>query len=74
MPVEVVMTDGQTLKGTLLVRREVTLRDTLNGAGPFLEFECGEAGTIMISKASIRTLRQYVLPRATPLPAVAAPT
>ena len=71
LPIELTMTDGQRLEGAMLIRREGTLSEVLNGSGSFIEFDCAEAGTLMISKASIRTLRKFELPPASPAPVAA---
>lgn len=64
VPVEVVLTDGERLKGTLLVPKERSIRDILNGQEPFMEFDCVDSGATVLSKASIRSLRQFALPKA----------
>lgn len=64
VPVEIVLNDGERLKGTLLIPKERSIRDILNGQEPFLEFDCVDSGPTVLAKASIRSLRQFALPKA----------
>lgn len=70
--VEVVLADGERLRGIVLVPRDKSLRDLLNADEPFMEFDCAVAGPTVLSKQSIRSIRQFVLPPAGQLAAHAA--
>jgi hypothetical protein len=65
--VEIVLADGEKLRGSVLVPKERSLREVLNSPDPFIEFDCVETGATLLSKPSIRSLRQYTMPRATQL-------
>ncbi len=67
VPVEVVTSDGQKMKGTVLVPKDRSVRDLLNAPEPFIEFDCVELGPTVLSKQSTRPLRQFVLPAANQL-------
>jgi hypothetical protein len=60
----VVLVDGTTLTGTMLVPRDKQLRDVFNTPDDFLEFEDHRLGTIVLAKASIRTIRPNAIPTA----------
>lgn len=55
--VEVQLVDGTSLKGTILVQRERTLKDVVSGPEPFIEFECSVGGDMVIGKAAVAMIR-----------------
>jgi hypothetical protein len=62
LSVNVVLTDGTTLTGTVLVPRDKQLRDIFNTPDVFLEFEDFRLGATVLAKSSIRTVRPNTLP------------
>lgn len=60
--VNIVLTDGTTLTGTMLVPRDKQLRDVFNTPDMFLEFEDFRLGTTVLAKTSIRTIRPNTMP------------
>lgn len=57
MLVEIQLTDGTLLKGTILVQRERTLKDVLGGTDPFIEFDCNVGGEMVLGKSAVAMVR-----------------
>jgi DnaJ domain len=62
--IEVTLTDGSTLKGTVLVQREKHLRDIFNGPEQFLELDTPFGGLFTVAKSSIKLVRPGSIPEA----------
>ena len=56
--VELTLTDGSRLKGSLLLSRDKTLREFFNMGEAFVDFDCKRDGPTVIAKTSIRAIRQ----------------
>ena len=58
--VEIVLVDGSSFKGSVLVQRGKHLREVFNGTSDdFIDFECIFNGPTIISKTAIRTVCRY---------------
>ena len=56
-PVEIQLADGTTLRGSLLISRDKSLRDFFNiQTDPFFDFECKREGAIVLAKSSVRRI------------------
>lgn len=55
--VEIVLADGNRLKGIILLSRDKTLREFLNAPEAFIDFDCSRDGTIVLAKSSMRVVR-----------------
>lgn len=64
MTVDMVMTDGSTMRAIVMIPREKTLRDVFNITDTFLEVECLENGPIVFQREALRSVRPAALPRA----------
>ena len=62
--IEVTLTDGSAIKGTVMVQRDKHLRDIINGPEPFLELETMHAGLYTIAKSAIKLVRPGAVPAA----------
>jgi hypothetical protein len=67
MTVDMVMTDGSTMRAIVMIPREKTLKDVFNVTDPFLEVECLENGPIVFQREAMRSVRPASLPRAAQL-------
>jgi hypothetical protein len=57
-PIEIMLVDGTTLTGNLLISRDKTLREFFNiQTDPFFDFDCGRGGPMVLAKTSIRQIR-----------------
>mgnify|MGYP000959255037 CR=1 FL=1 len=73
VPVEIVMADGERLKGKLAVPAGRTLTDAINGAGSFIEFEPYGAERRFIAKTQMTSIQLVGVPRASALASRARP-
>lgn len=64
VPCEITFTDGEVIKGKVLVPISRTLADILNGTGSFLEFEPYGGERSWISKTQIANLKPVGIPKA----------
>lgn len=64
MTVDMVMTDGSTMRAIVMIPREKDLRDVFNVADQFLEVECLENGPVVFQREALRTVRPAGLPQA----------
>lgn len=56
--VEIVLVDGNRLKGVILLSRDKNMREFLNiGSEAFIDFDCHRDGPVIVAKTSIRQLR-----------------
>lgn len=62
--IEVTLTDGTVIKGTVLVQRDKHLRDIFNAPEQFLELETLHAGLYTIAKSAIKLVRPGTVPEA----------
>ncbi len=62
--ISVVLRDGTILSGSVLVPRDKKLHDVFNAVEPFVEFEDFRAGTTVLAKTAIRSVRTNDLPQA----------
>lgn len=56
--IEIKLVDGSTLRGTMLLQREKSLKDTFSSGDPFVEFDCMVNGEIVLAKTGIAVIRQ----------------
>lgn len=56
--IEIKLVDGGVLRGTMLLQREKSLKDTFSSGDPFIEFDCIVNGEIVLAKTGIATIRQ----------------
>lgn len=62
--IELFLTDGSRRTGTILKSRDKTLREVFNnGHELFLEFECDQFGTSIVSKSALLEIRQFDVKR-----------
>ncbi len=55
--VELLLVDGTTLRGSLLVSRDKTMREFFNlQTDAFIDFDCKREGAIVLAKASVRRI------------------
>lgn len=64
MTVDMVMTDGSTMRAIVMIPREKHLKDVFNVSDQFLEVECLENGPVVFQRESLRTVRPAGLPKA----------
>lgn len=64
VPVELTTTDGDTVKGRLLIAQGRNVFEVLNGTGAFLEFEPYAGERTFIAKAAISNVKMTNVPRA----------
>lgn len=57
LAIELVLIDGSAVKGNVLIPRERTLRDVVNGPEPFVEVDCTDGGMMLFAKSSLRSVR-----------------
>jgi hypothetical protein len=57
--VELVLVDGSAVKGTVLIPRERSLRDMINGPDAFVEIDCADGGSTLYAKASVRSVKPF---------------
>jgi hypothetical protein len=69
VPVEVLLTDGETVKGKMFVPALKTVADALNGSGGFIEFEPYGGERSFLGKAQLASLKPVGVPRAPSLKA-----
>ncbi len=62
--VDVVMTDGTSLRAIVLVPRDKILKDVFNAGDAFIEVECLENGIMVFARSAIRSVRLTGLPKA----------
>ncbi len=62
--VQIVLNDGEMLKGQLLSRNASSLIDLVNGERAFLEFETYDGELIVIGKSSVQQIRPVEVPEA----------
>lgn len=73
VPVEIVMADGEHLKGKITVPAGRTLTDAINGAASFIEFEPYGAERRYIAKTQMTSIQLVGVPRASTLGARSRP-
>jgi len=74
VPVEIVMADGEHLKGKLSVPAGRTLADTINGTGSFIELEPYGGDRRFIAKSQMTSIQLVGVPRASSLAARTRPS
>ena len=57
--VEIQLTNGKMMRGTILVQREKMLKDILSSPDLFLEFECSVSGEMVLAKSSIDMVHPF---------------
>jgi hypothetical protein len=62
LAVDIVLDDGTPMKGNILMPRDKNLRDLFNASELFFEFECFRLGPMVLSKSSVRSVRQNTVP------------
>ena len=67
VPVELTTTDGEILKGRLLIAQGRNVFEVLNGAGAFLEFAPHAGDRSFVSKSAIANVKLINVPKATNL-------
>lgn len=62
LTVDIVLTDGMSVVGNILIQKGKSLRDLLNAPEPFLEVESRDHGWMSYAKSAIRSVRVDKLP------------
>ena len=64
VPVEITLTDGEAIKGKVLVPPSKTLGDTLNSAAGFIEFEPYGGERTFLAKSQLASVKPVGVPKA----------
>jgi DnaJ-domain-containing protein 1 len=62
IPVNAVMMDDKQVFGDLLVHRDKSFSDAINGPEPFIEVETAQQGIILVAKSALKTIAINVAP------------
>jgi hypothetical protein len=67
MTVDIILSEGSTMRAIVMIPREKSLKDVFNVADTFIEVECVENGPIVFQREALRSVRPALLPRAVQL-------
>jgi hypothetical protein len=61
--IEVMLSDGTVIRGSMMQPRDKTVRETISQPDPFLDLECDDGSTILIAKAQLRYVKPIEMPK-----------